>query len=215
MKQIHIVGGGTVFHVRPHLAISAIAYGGTALKIAEECKRQFDSKKYKVITHLTKMACADKSSVETNEDVKNLLNQICQIPESKVLFLPVALCDFTGYIVESNIVVQSGKEQPRLNSRNGNQTMKLAKAEKLIEKVKSKRSDILLIGFKTTSNIPETETIAKAQKLLNDSDCDFVFANDIYKRINVIVGKRNYTSEFYKNRNIAIKQLVQNVAKLS
>lgn len=28
-RKIHIIGGGTVAHVRPHLALSAPAYGAT------------------------------------------------------------------------------------------------------------------------------------------------------------------------------------------
>ena len=35
MKNIHIIGGGTVNHIRPHLALSAPAYGGTARKLRE------------------------------------------------------------------------------------------------------------------------------------------------------------------------------------
>jgi len=39
MKKIAILGGGTVFHVRPHLALSAPAYGSTARSIKEYVSR--------------------------------------------------------------------------------------------------------------------------------------------------------------------------------
>jgi hypothetical protein len=35
-EVIHIIGGGTVTHVRPHLAIASPAYGDTARTIAED-----------------------------------------------------------------------------------------------------------------------------------------------------------------------------------
>ena len=34
-RTVHIIGGGTVNHVRPHLALSAPAYGGTARRLKE------------------------------------------------------------------------------------------------------------------------------------------------------------------------------------
>ena len=215
MKKVHIIGGGTVFHVRPHLAISATAYGGTAKKIADECQVVFGNRGYKIITHLTKMASAGKSTIETNYDVKLLIEEICLHSNTKIIFLPVALCDFEGYIVENDKISNSGKDQPRLKSRSGNFRMELIKAEKLIGEIKSKRPDIHLVGFKTTSNVSENETIELARKLQNDVDCDLVFANDIYKRLNVIIGKSNYISEFYKDRNKAIKLLVGLVDKIS
>lgn len=55
MKQIHIIGGGTVFHVRPHLALSAPAYGAAAKKIASLCEEKFTDK-MKINLHLTRMA---------------------------------------------------------------------------------------------------------------------------------------------------------------
>jgi len=215
MKRIHIVGGGTVFHVRPHLAISATAYGKTTKKIASECRKFFDNKVYKIVTHLTKMASGGKTSIETNEDVKKLLDEICQKPENKIIFLPVALCDFEGHIIENNEISKSGKNQARLISRSGNYTLQLTKADKLIGAIKTQRPDITLIGFKTTSNIAENETIALAEKLLVEANCDFVFANDIYERLNIIIGKNNYISVSFRDRNKAIEHLVELVATLS
>ncbi len=213
MKIIHIVGGGTVFHIRPHLAVSAIAYGGTAKKIAAECKQLFNNHEYKVVTHLTKLASSGLSSIETNEDVKNLLEEICIDSSSKILFLPVAICDFYANIVENNKSTESGKNQPRLNSRRGDYNMTLTKADKLIGAVKKQRPDITLVGFKTTSNVANTEMLILANKLLVEAKCDFVFANDIHRRQNVIISASNYSSNFFKDRDLAINHLVNLITK--
>jgi hypothetical protein len=215
MNGIHIIGGGTVFHVRPHLAISAVAYGSTAKKIAHECANSFDNQLFKVSLHLTKMANAGMSEIETNEDVKVLLDAICSDPDTKVIFLPVALCDFNGSILENEEPTSSGKIQPRLKSRVGEIKMLLTKSDKLISGIKLQRPDILVIGFKTTSNVPRQETLESSQKLLKESNCDLVFGNDIVQRLNVIVGNNDYKSKFYTNRDLAIKHLIGLIAKIS
>ena len=53
-KQIHIFGGGTVSHVRNHLALAAPAYGSTAKALATLCKQIIP--KMETVLHLTRMA---------------------------------------------------------------------------------------------------------------------------------------------------------------
>jgi hypothetical protein len=60
-KVVHVVGGGTVSHVRAHLALCAPAYGGTARRLVELCKEHDQT--MDVILHLTKMA-DPKSRIE-------------------------------------------------------------------------------------------------------------------------------------------------------
>ena len=77
-KNIEIIGGGTVYHVRNHLALTAPAYGKTAKQLYDYCST-YDE--YKVNLHLTKMAGG--STLETNEDVSNLLDGLIANPETK------------------------------------------------------------------------------------------------------------------------------------
>lgn len=211
--EIHIIGGGTVNHVRPHLAICAPAYGKTARLIEKECKTVFNKKGVQINTHLTKMADPKHSQIETNADVKKLLDEICANNAAKVIFLPVALCDFEGHILNGKQTTKSGKEQSRLKSREGNYIMQLTKADKLIANIKQQRPDIVLIGFKTTSDVTTEETITLAKKLQKDANCDFVFANDIFRKQNLIIGNNNYTSEIFKDRALSIKHLTKLVSE--
>ena len=215
MKKIHVIGEGTVFHVRPHIAISAVAYGVTAKMIAKKCKEKFNRRSYKIELHLTKMACAGQSEIETNMDVKKLIDKICLDSDVKILFLPVALCDFSANIIQDKHLTDSGKDQPRLKSRQGAIKMELLMADKLISGVKKQHPNLFLVGFKTTSNISGHETIRLSKKLLNESNCDLVFGNDIAIRKNIIVGKNNYVSELFSNRDMALEHLVELTAKLS
>jgi hypothetical protein len=116
MKNFVVIGGGTVSHVRNHLALCAPAYGTTAKKLhhmfraklgvngAEGSLREygywpkdqeFDSRLY-----LTKMAGQDWSAMEgveleTNEDVSKLLDKLIADPETKVIIFR-APQDFRG-----------------------------------------------------------------------------------------------------------------------
>lgn len=83
MKNIAIIGGGTVSYVRNHLSLSAVAYGNTARKIHSLCfeqlANQWDRSKdkgYNINLYLTKMANSGAGNLETNEDVSNLVDTL-------------------------------------------------------------------------------------------------------------------------------------------
>lgn len=69
-KIVAIVGGGTISHVRSHLALCAPAYGETARTISMYCNDKLTKTMQKHI-YLTKMADSN-SSLVTNEDMKQL-----------------------------------------------------------------------------------------------------------------------------------------------
>ena len=106
-KKIHILGGGTVNHVRTHLAISSQAYGTTARTLHKMfSKHRGDN----VELHLTKMASAGDSHLETNADIEALVKKLVADPETSMIVFNVALADFEGEIDE----VSSDKYAPRL-----------------------------------------------------------------------------------------------------
>src|SRR5262245_30623557 len=80
MKKIaHVIAGGTVYHVRSHLALCAPAYGTTGRKLAELCAQR---DKLDVCLHLTRMAGGDRN-LETSADVVLLLDQLAEEPDTK------------------------------------------------------------------------------------------------------------------------------------
>lgn len=210
MKSIHIIGGGTVFHIRPHLSISAIAYGNTALQLASLCETHFDIG-YEVVCHLTKMANKGQGKLETNNDVKNLIDEICLNPNSSIIFLPVALCDFKGTVLESGNPTNSGKNEMRLKSREKDYLLKLTKADKLIGNIKYQREDITLIGFKTTSKADKNSMVELGQRLLVEASCDFVYVNDVVCRKNIFLSSQGFVSTMFDERLDCLSFLVKSV----
>ncbi len=219
-KLVHVIGGGTVFHVRPHLALCAPAYGTAARELAKLCGDRFEN--MGVLLHLTKMAEGGPQLVqlETNEDVKRFLDTLVSLPETKVIFLTAALCDFEGYVKEEPPYVpefigkyppqapQVGKSAPRLKTSDGPQTVILTPAEKLIGRVRAKRKDIFLVAFKTTSGATEDEQYLAGLKLLKDASCNLVLANDLQTRTNMIITPEEARYHVTKDRGLALRNLV-------
>lgn len=170
MGNIVIYGGGTFSSVRNHLSIAAEAFGETARQI-KQLLPQAELK-------LTKMAHC-YSPLRTNEDVmENLQLQLNDL-RVKCIIMNAALCDYTGSIGD----VKSGSHADRLQSREGNVTMTLVPAEKIISCIREQRPDILVVGFKTTTNDSEEEQARKARRM----DVDIVIANDTVTRNNILV----------------------------
>lgn len=219
MKNIHIIGGGTISHVRNHLALSVPAYGTTARKINQLC---FDSNKIShgiVHLHLTKMANKGSGHLETNEDVSNLVDKLVADPNTKIIFFNAAMCDYTGNIYhgehENAIETKSGKYEPRLKTSDGSQEMWLTPAPKVISKIRKERKDIFLVAFKTTCGATEDEQFVAGLNLLKKNSCNLVLANDTKTRVNMIITPEQARYSVTTDRDAVLKELVDMAASRS
>lgn len=227
-EKIHIIGGGTVYHVRPHLALSAPAYGATARNLAVLCEKLDDIEhpKREVRLHLTKMAGGDK--LETNADIDELLTKLVASKETKVIFLTAALCDFEGSIGKYNggitdflkpedlwDATPSGKTQQRLKTADGKQQLLLTPADKLIGKIRKQRKDIYLVGFKTTASATEDQMYLAGLDLLKKNHCNLVLVNDVHTHLNLIVAPELARYAVTHDREEALGELVQMMNKRS
>lgn len=183
MQTVHLLGGGTVDHVRPHLAIAAPAWGATALALARilDDRRLFAG--YRVRTTLTRMA-NPASRIETNEDVAIFLDALAEDPETKVVFLSMALCDWRGSIHGDP---RRGKSAPRLRTDGGPVALELLPSEKLVGRIRRARKDLFLVAFKTTAGASADEQFHAGLRLLKSASANLVLANDVHtKRCMVI-----------------------------
>lgn len=171
--NIVIYGGGTISHIRSHLALCAPAWGNTARYLKQQLPF--------ADLRLTRMA-SDTSDLVTNDDVKADLDKYLDDPNTGIIIMNAALCDFEGEIDD----VPSGSHAQRLESRNGNITMKLSPKDKLIPYIKERRPDIVIVGFKTTTNASKEEMISKSERM----DGNVVLANDTVTRNNIILANK-------------------------
>lgn len=242
-KVIHIIGGGTVSHVRNHLALCAPAYGETSRTLASLC-RQHPDNQLDVSLHLTRMAAGVSSlpnvpidteitpwdtlpqnctrHIETNADVDELIGYIVGDERAKIIFFNPALCDYEGSILEFNwgpgeqfVNSPSGKYAKRLHTSDGSQTMELTPAPKILNRIRKTRKDITLVAFKTTCGATEDEQYLAGLNLLKANSCNLVLANDTLTRVNMIITPEEARYHVTRDRNDALRNLVDMAIKRS
>lgn len=185
-KRIVIMGGGTITHVRNHLALCAPAYGNTARKLGrmfeQELKAQGLADTHEVQVVLTKMADCS-SRLETNDDVAQYVDALVADPSVKAVIFNVALADFQGRIGDE----ASGKYAERLRTKEGDVSMSLTPTEKLVGRFRKERKDLFLVAFKTTAGMSADVQYQRGLDLLKPNSVNLVLANDTVTRHNMIV----------------------------
>ena len=225
-KNIVIFGGGTVFHVRNHLALCAPAYGHTAKRLAELCAEILP--KFSVELKLTKMAGGPL--LETNEDIATVCRALVRDDTTKVVIMSAALCDYEGDVIEGNSWYRPGawakngapdfkyqasekvgKYSERLKTSDGDQALWLTPADKIIGNIRKERKDIFLVGFKTTCGATEDEQYIAGLNLCKKASCNLVFCNDTKTRLNLIATPEEARYHVTKDRDEALKGLLRMV----
>jgi len=191
----YIYGGGTFSFIRNHMALSAPAFGGTARRLYEMIDDEDN-----VSLRLTKMA-DNNSELVTNEDVEKDILAILKLPTTKCIIMNASLCDYDGKIGD----IESGSHAERLESREGSQEITITPANKVISQIKEIRPDVIVVGFKTTTNAPIETQIKKALRM----DVDLVLANDTVNRRNVVVSKGGRYTDCGDNRYWGLNDLLK------
>ena len=204
-KRIAIIGGGTNTYISNHLALSAPAYGTTARILANRFKEHPENK-MDVELILTKMARIGRfrnNAPDTPEDIETLVNKLVADPDTRVIIFNVAMVDYKPtslFNLESNsydaynsveITDKFGKYAGRLNtSKLPEVCLELSVQDKIIQKIRKERKDILLVGFKTTCGATKEEQFQRGLKLCKDASANIVFVNDVNKdRITTLKSK--------------------------
>lgn len=209
-KKVIIIGGGTISHVRNHLALCMPAFGETARDLS--WRSSFRWPDMDVQLHLTKMADSE-SNLVTNDDIDKLVDNLVKDTSVKVVFFNVALCDFDGMILGRSIYgrntlhTASGKYERRLSS-NETYKMQLTPTDKIINKIRKTRKDIFLVAFKTTCNATEQEQYIAGLNLLKANSCNLVLANDTGTRTNMIITPEEAKYHVTTSRTVALEKLI-------
>jgi hypothetical protein len=175
---IRIIGGGTVSHVRNHLALCAPAYGTTARRLLGLCHAQ--GRPAELV--LTRMA-DPASAYETAEDLGVLAEQIVADPAARIVFWNPAICDYNGTIGS----IASGPKSQRMKTSAGAQVIDILPADKLVSRFRRTRKDLFLVAFKTTTGATADEQYRAGLALLKDNSVNLVLANDTVTGLNMVV----------------------------
>jgi hypothetical protein len=222
-RRIVVIGGGTISHVRAHLALCALAYGKTARELTVLAAEKFTEAEVEL--YLTKMGQAgddyplevcklpnfhvaskfkNYANLQTNEDIAELVEELREDPAVKVVFFNPALVDFDGKIDD----IASGKYASRLKTSEGSQLMELTPSPKLLKRIREGRKDITLVAFKTTAGASEDEQYLAGLELMKKNSVNLVLANDLVTRVNMIITPEEARYHVTTDRAEALKQLV-------
>lgn len=190
-REIFILGGGTVQHVRPHLALSAPAYGATAKMLYDIVLTDFHEYAKDTTLGLTAMARDSKPCAiigETNEQVKSWIQSVVfGNDQAPIVFLNVAFCDFKGIVHPNDPSAFHGKQGRRLKTKDGNVSMFLEPTEKIVSDIRKYDKDIFLVAWKTTSSAAKEEMFEAGASFLKKNHCNLVVVNDVNTKKRMIV----------------------------
>ncbi len=79
----------------------------------------------------------------------------------------------------------------------------------MIGAVRRERKDIFLVGFKTTTGATPAEQFAAGLRLLKQSSCNLVLANDLHTRLNMVVTPEQASYHVTEDRREALAGLVE------
>ena len=203
MSKCLIIGGGTFSKVACHLSLATPAFGATAKFLYSEWLR-FSVQSYSPEPELILTKMADQSSsLIYNDDVSAFIDKALNDSEVKVIIMNVALCDF---------YMKNPSEEERLSSKEDYLCELLGVKDKILSRIKKCRPDILLVGFKTTSGDTVNQQIIKSFQMIEDSDVDFVFANDLNTRSNLLISAEKYET-LVGGRELLLQTLVAKLNK--
>ena len=211
-KRVYIITGGTMSHVAPHLSLGAPAFGTVGKTLRDLC----DTLMPELRTSLVKTKMAGGDDLETNADVATYLEELKKRPDTKVIFMPVALCDFEvakidrpGNRMALMDTANIGKKRARLKTSDGYHELLLRPAPKLLPTIRTNRKDIFLVGFKTTKGEHVDDQYIAGLNLLKASSCNLVLANDIETRVNMVITPEEARYHVTQNRGEALYGLVE------
>lgn len=197
MKRVIILGGGTFEPIRNHLALSAPAFGSTAKKIHELIPGS------ELV--LTKMADS-KSDLKSNSDVEKYIDELLDDKNVGTIVLNIAFCDFKSEPIDG---IENGFHAERLKTSEGNVSLNLTPTDKVISKIRLKRPDIFLVGFKTTTGKTSEEQFLIALQMMKKTKCNLVLANDTVTRNNMVITPEETIYGETNDRSFVLKELVE------
>ena len=201
LRNIAVIGGGTFQPIRNHLALAAPAFGTTATKISDYL--EFKTNRSRL--YLTKMAYP-QSKLITNEDVEALIDDLLLDDRLGTIILNVAFCDYKAKPIDG---IENDWHGERLQTADGDLTIELTPTEKIIKKIRIKRPDIFLVGFKTTTNKTPAQQFLLGLKMMKSVKCNLVLANDTVTRNNMILTAEETIYGETTDRDAVLKELVE------
>ncbi|MGI0010345.1 MAG: bifunctional phosphopantothenoylcysteine decarboxylase/phosphopantothenate--cysteine ligase CoaBC, partial [Nitrosopumilaceae archaeon] len=168
-KKVLITAGPTIEYIDPVRVITNQSTGKTGVLLASELVsagakvtmiygpgKELPPKGVKLIR------------VETSQEMFDAVRK-----EMKQKFdIVITSAAVSDYIPEKSNATKIKSDQNKI-------MLKLKRTPKIIDQIKKIQKNVFLVGFKAETNIPKGKLINKARKKLEESNANFIIANDI------------------------------------
>lgn len=171
--KVVVLGGGTFNHISCHLSLAAPAFGTTARQLHKMFTGGGVLESQLVLTKMADSA----SDIITNGDVAVYVERMLEDFSVKVVIMNAAICDFE--------IDNPGAD--RLSSSQDYPVTLKGIQGKILSTIRQERPDIVVAGFKTTYGATKIEQLAKAAASVHNNGLDFVLANDVATRTNILL----------------------------
>ena len=200
-NKVAIIGGGTYNPVTNHFGLASYAGGGTARRLFD----LFSGTKMYPDLYLSKMAGGN--DFHTNDDLEKLVEKLKADPETKIIVMTAAVCDFRH--------PDGSDDVPRPSTRNP-LTVELHPAKKIVSGIRDeKHKHIFLVAFKQTAYLTPDKMYLAGLKLCKESSCNLVVVNDTGTGHNMIVTPEEASYADGEGRDRVLRELVYMAVKRS
>ena len=206
-KKILMTAGPTVEKIDPVRVITNISTGKTGTLLASELV----SAGAKVtLVYGPGTAEPPKCKVIPVNTVTEMFNAVKKELKKKydIVILTAAASD---YIPKNS--------KTKINSKNP-LTIKLDKAQKIIDFVKKWQKGVFLVGFKAETDVSKRELVTKSRRKMKESKADLMVANDIGSKYTsnnynemILVNSKNVVKTGKKTKQKIAKIILKNIEK--
>ena len=168
-KKVLITAGPTIEYIDPVRVITNQSTGKTGVLLASDlvsagAKVTFIYGPGKELPPKGVKLIRIETSQEMFDAVKKEMKQ-----KFDIVILAAAVSDY----------MSEKSSSTKIKSDQGKIIIKLKRAPKIIDQIKKIQKDIFLVGFKAETNISKEKLVSEARKKLEESNANFIIANDI------------------------------------
>jgi phosphopantothenoylcysteine decarboxylase / phosphopantothenate---cysteine ligase len=173
-KRLLITAGSTVEYIDPIRVITNQSSGKMGMALAQEAKRMGASVTL-IYGHGSQEPSNDKIiKIDTSEEMYDAIMSELSSSAKKydVVIMAAAVADFAP----------TRKSDKKIGTRTGRIELPLIATRKIVNEIKKKSEDTLLVAFKADYDVSNSTLINKAYEKLQECDADLVVANDLGRK---------------------------------
>jgi phosphopantothenoylcysteine decarboxylase/phosphopantothenate--cysteine ligase len=173
-KRLLITAGSTIEYIDPIRVITNQSSGKMGIALAQEAKRMGATVTL-IYGHGNQEPSSDKIiKIDTSEEMYDAIMSELSSSAKKydVIIMAAAVADFAPAI----------RSDKKIDTSKGRIELPLIATRKIVDQIKKKSGDALLVAFKADYDVPDSTLINKAYEKLHECNADLVVANDLGRK---------------------------------